>query len=61
MAGKEQEKKTYIVGRIKADKLEDWLNELVANGYVKDHIYMEPRSGSPPKFTVIMRLEEDDE
>ena len=59
MVENNEEQKTFLVVRIKADKLEDWLNERDAEGYILERIYMERGRSDPPKFTVIMRLDGD--
>ena len=52
-----EDKKKYVVGRIKEDVLEDWLNERVSEGYELERIFMNPNRSDPPKFTVLMRWE----
>ena len=55
----DEDKKKYVVGRIKEDVLEDWLNERVSEGYEMVRIFMNPNRSDPPKYMVLMRLESD--
>ena len=53
-----EDKKKFVAGRLEEPDLENWRNERVNEGYELERIFMNPNRSDPPKFTVLMRLDE---
>jgi len=49
-------KKKYIYERVEESKLQDWLNERAAEGYVLEDSWMITRRMGRVMFAVLMRL-----